>query len=197
MAIRYTAKGSALHNDMLIHPMATGMQPFYFSGDGEDMYSGVAMTACIYLQIGIGELKLRSNDVRVQPDLNYNYFREEEDLRRMRECVRLCSQVGDGPAYSKIIESRMEPSEHELDDDDALNLWIRQNASTSHHISSTCKMGLLSDPTSVVDQYGKVHGIEGLRIVDASIMPDCIRANTNVPTMMIGEKIAGFITQGL
>ena len=197
VAIRYTAKGSALHNDMLIHPMATGMQPFYFSGDGEDMYSGVAMTACIYLQIGIGELKLRSNDVRVQPDLNYNYFREEEDLRRMRECVRLCSQVGDGPAYSKIIESRMEPSEHELDDDDALNLWIRQNASTSHHISSTCKMGLLSDPTSVVDQYGKVHGIEGLRIVDASIMPDCIRANTNVPTMMIGEKIAGFITQGL
>ena len=58
-------------------------------------------------------------------------------------------------------------------------------------------MGLLSDSTSVVDQYGKVHGIEGLRIVDASIMPDCIRANTNVPTMMIGEKIAGFITQGL
>ena len=58
-------------------------------------------------------------------------------------------------------------------------------------------MGLLSDSTSVVDQYGKVHGIEGLRIVDASLMPDCIRANTNVPTMMIGAKIAGFITQGL
>ena len=57
-------------------------------------------------------------------------------------------------------------------------------------------MGPLSDSMAVVDQYGKVHGIDGLRIADASIMPDCVRANTNVPTMMIGEKMAEFITKG-
>ncbi len=196
VAVRYTAEGSSLHNDMLVHPMPTAMQRFYFSGDGEDRYSGVGMTASMYLQVGSGEMKLRSSDPRVQPDLNYNYFREEEDLRRMRECVRLCSQVGEGPAYSDVIDYRVEPSEDVLHDDHALNRWIRSNASTSHHISSTCKMGPLSDSMAVVDQYGNVHGIEGLRIADASIMPDCIRANTNVPTMMIGEKISEFVTKG-
>ena len=64
---------------------------------------------------------------------------------------------------------------------------------TSHHISGTCRMGPAEDPNSVVDQYGKVHGVEGLRIGDASIMYDCVRANTNVPSMMIGERIADFI----
>ena len=64
------------------------------------------------------------------------------------------------------------------------------------HISATCKMGPASDPASVVDQYGKVHGLRNLRVADASIMPDCIRANTNVTTMMIGERIADFIRQG-
>ena len=57
-------------------------------------------------------------------------------------------------------------------------------------------MGPASDPMAVVDQYGKAHGLVGLRVVDASIMPDCIRANTNVTTMMIGEKVVDFIKEG-
>ena len=64
---------------------------------------------------------------------------------------------------------------------------------TSHHVSCTCKMGPASDPMAVVDQHGRVYGLEGLRIADASIMPDCIRANTNATTIMIGERIADFI----
>ncbi len=67
---------------------------------------------------------------------------------------------------------------------------------TSHHSSGTCKMGPASDPMTVVDPYGKVHGLDGLRVIDASIMPDCIRANTNVTTMMIGEYMADLIRQG-
>ena len=62
--------------------------------------------------------------------------------------------------------------------------------------AGTCKMGPASDPMAVVDQYGKIHGIQGLRVADASIMPDCVRANTNVTTMMIGERIADFIRHG-
>ena len=194
VAIRYTADGSTLHNDMLIHHTATVPQRFYMT-DGENMYKGVGMTACLYLQVGSGELLLRSPDPSIQPYLNYNYFREEEDLRRMRECVRLCAQVGDGPSYSPIVEGRIEPSDEELEDDELLNMWICKNSTTSHHISSTCRMGPETDPMAVVDQYGKVHGIKNLRIGDASIMHDCVRANTNVPTMMIGEKIAEFIRQ--
>ena len=71
-----------------------------------------------------------------------------------------------------------------------------REVSTSQHISCTCKMGPSTDPMAVVDQYGRVHGIQGLRVVDASIMPDCIRANTNVTTMMIGERVSDFILQG-
>ena len=111
----------------------------------------------------------------------------------MRECVRLCVEVGAGDAYSEIISDRIQPTDEQLGNDDALDLWIKQNARTSHHITSTCRMGPGSDPSSVVDQYGKVHGVKGLRIGDASIMYDCVRANTNVPTMMIGERIAEFI----
>ena len=192
VAIRYTASGSDLHNDMMVHHTATVPQRFYMT-DGDDMYLGVGMTACLYLQVGSGELTLRSSDPKIQPMLNYNYYREEEDLRRMRECVRLCAEVGSGASYSSIVANRIEPSDQELNDDEALNLWIRKNAVTSHHISSTCKMGPPSDSMAVVDQYGKVHGTKGLRVGDASIMYDCVRANTNVPSMMIGERIAEFI----
>ncbi|MGH2542616.1 MAG: GMC oxidoreductase, partial [Ardenticatenaceae bacterium] len=67
---------------------------------------------------------------------------------------------------------------------------------TGQHLTSTCKMGPASDPMAVVDQYGTVHGLQGLRVADASAMPDCVRANTNVTTMMIGERIADFMAHG-
>ncbi len=75
----------------------------------------------------------------------------------------------------------------------ALDDWLMREATTGQHISGTCKMGPSSDPLAVVDQHGRVQGMEGLRVVDASVMPDCIRANTNVTTMMIGERMSDFI----
>ena len=98
--------------------------------------------------------------------------------------------------FEPIIESRTEPTEAEAASDEALDEFILREISTGQHSSGTCKMGPASDPMAVVDQYGKVHGLQGLRIVDASIMPDCIRANTNVTTMMIGEWISDFIKDG-
>jgi len=68
-----------------------------------------------------------------------------------------------------------------------------KEATTGHHISGTCKMGMSEDAMAVVDQYGKVHGLDNIRVADASVMPDCIRANTNVTTMMIGERISDFM----
>jgi choline dehydrogenase len=83
-----------------------------------------------------------------------------------------------------------------LESDDALDDWLLENVRTSHLISGTCKMGPESDPTAVVDQFGRVHGLDGLRVADASIMPDCIRANTNVTSMVIGERVANFVKNG-
>ena len=69
------------------------------------------------------------------------------------------------------------------------------HSGTSHHVSGTCKMGPGSDPMAVVDQYLKVRGVDGLRVADASVMPDCIRANTNATTIMIGEKVSDFFSR--
>ena len=68
-----------------------------------------------------------------------------------------------------------------------------ENVGTQHHSSGTCKMGPESDPTAVADQYLRVHGIDGLRVIDASVMPDVVRANTNATVIMIAEKIASEI----
>ena len=102
----------------------------------------------------------------------------------------------DHPAMSALIEKRLRPLDSDLESDETLEAWIRKNVGTGHHVSCTAKMGPASDPMAVVDQYGKVHGADGLRVADASIMPDCVRANINVTVMMVGERIADFIVQG-
>ena len=83
-----------------------------------------------------------------------------------------------------------------MESDALLDEWMKTEVVTAHHISSTCKMGPSSDPLAVCDQYGKVYGVDGLRIVDASIMPDTVRANLNVTVITMGEKVADFIKQG-
>ena len=83
-----------------------------------------------------------------------------------------------------------------LHDNAALDHWIFANADTGHHTSSTCKMGPPSDPLAVADQVGRVYGIDRLRIVDASLMPDSVRANINASVMMRAEKIAAEMIGG-
>ncbi len=99
-------------------------------------------------------------------------------------------------ACKGLLEERITPTDADLASDEALNDWLMKNLGTSHHVSCTCKMGPASDPMAVVSQYGQVHGMENLWISDASIMPDCIRANTNATTIMIGERIAEFMQAG-
>ncbi len=116
--------------------------------------------------------------------------------RRMREMVRTAVQLAQHEAFRDIVEERIEPTDAELASDEALDEYLMREVTTGQHISGTCKMGPASDAMAVVDQFGRVHGLQNLRVVDASIMPNCIRANTNVTTMMIGERIADFIRQG-
>ena len=132
----------------------------------------------------------------MQPFLDYRYLEDEFDRMRLRDMVRLCVRLGEHESFKDIIEERVEPTDEQLSSDEALDAWMMREVTTSQHISGTCKMGPDTDPMAVVDQYGGVHGLEGIRVVDASIMPDCIRANTNVTTMMIGERISDFIKQG-
>ena len=157
---------------------------------------GIRMSVSIYLARGSGELRLTSTDPNVQPFLDYNYLQEPFDRPRLRDGVRMVLQLAEHESFRDIVEERLEPTDAELESDDSLDDWMMREVSTAQHISCTCKMGPASDPAAVVDQYGNVHGLECLRVVDASIMPDCIRANTNVTTMMIGERVSDFIRQG-
>ena len=195
MALRYTAPDSDLRYDIqvLMQSFATGK--VNLGGDRMEPL-GIRMLAILNLAVGSGELRLTSADPSVQPFLDYRYFEDEFDRRRMREAIRLCVKLGQDEGFKDIVEDRIEPTDAELASDDALDVFMRREVTTGQHISCTCKMGPSDDPMSVVDQYGKVHGLQNLRVVDASIMPDCVRANTNVTTMMIGEHIADFIRQG-
>ena len=195
VTLRYTAEGSPLRNDMKMSMQSFATGRIDRGGDRMEPM-GIRVTSGIQLAAGAGELRLNSADPAEQPFLDYRYLQDPFDLERLRETVRLCVKLGESPAFNGIIEERIEPTDAELATDEALDEYLFREVTTSQHVSCTCKMGPADDPMAVVSQYGKVHGLESLRVVDASIMPDCIRANTNVTTMMIGERIAEFIKVG-
>ena len=95
-----------------------------------------------------------------------------------------------------MLAERLSPTDADLADDDALDAWLQQNAGIAGHASVTCKMGPDSDPSAVVDQHCNVHGLDSLRVVDASVMPDIVRANTNATIIMMAERVADFIRDG-
>ncbi len=196
MALRTTAEGSHLRNDIQVLMQSFATERINRGGDRMEPL-GIRMLVILNLAVGSGELRLQSADPSVQPFLDYNYLKEEFDRKRLRDTVRMCVRLADHPRFREIIEDRTEPTDADLASDDALDEFLYREVSTGQHITCTCKMGPASDPMAVVDQYGRVHGLEGIRVVDASIMPDCVRANTNVTTMMIGERISDFIRRGM
>ena len=187
----YTAEGSGTRNDMLITPSSFATD---VPGGGDPMKSlGVALSTSLYLPVGVGELRLTSADPHAHPHMDYRYLVDPWDRQRLRESVRLCIRLLEHPAYRDMIKERISPTDEDLTSDDALDMWLLKNVTTSYHVSGTCKMGPASDQFAVTDQYLRVHGLERLRVVDASIMPNVIRANTNATTIMIGERAADLI----
>ena len=144
-----------------------------------------------------GELKLRSSDPNVQPWLDYNYLSEPFDRQRLRHGVRQALQLAQHDGLGELLGDRLEPGDPDLVSDEALDAWMLREAVTFSHISGTCKMGPLSDPMAVVSQSGRVYGLEGPRVADASIMPDLVSAPINPAVLMLGERIADLVRSGL
>jgi len=109
--------------------------------------------------------------------------------------VRKMSSLVERPEFRDIVSNPAYPTNDIVGDDEALDDWIRRDVTTGHHISGSNKMGVDSDPMAVVGQLGKVRGVEGLRVVDASIMPTCVRANINATVIAMAERMAELITQ--
>jgi choline dehydrogenase len=194
VGLRYTASGSTWRNDMFLLPSSHATTGGV-TGDEEPI--GFYLAACIYLAVGAGRLHLTSTDPHRQPALDYHYLAEPFDRQRLRDGIYLGLELLKHDEFRAIVAERLAPTDADLASGASLDQWLLRTSATSHHVSSTCKMGPASDPLAVVDQFGKVHGLEGVRVADAAIMPDCIRANTNVTTMMIGERVADLIRQGL
>ncbi|MCH2658122.1 MAG: GMC family oxidoreductase N-terminal domain-containing protein [Dehalococcoidia bacterium] len=194
--LRYTADGSAIDNDMIVYlSHAASARRDDQSGD---VIHPVGINAGLGLNSALsqGEVRLNSADYREHPYLDYNLLAEEEDIRRYRDGVRLLVRLENHPAMEHLVQDRMYPLDTDLISDEALDAWIRKSVQTGHHVSCTAKMGPQSDEMAVVDQFGKVYGVNNLRVADASIMPECVRANINVTVMVIGERIASFILEG-
>ncbi len=186
ISICYTAEGSETRNDMLITPSSFSAN--VAKGDDPMKPLGFGLVAGLYLPTGAGELRINSANPHDRPLMNFNYLKNSWDIERSREAIRICIQLLKHPAYQDLVKSRISPTDHDLASDENLDNWLLRTASTTHHVSGTCKMGPPSDPMAVVSQYLKVHGTKRLTVVDASIMPDVIRANTNATAIMIGER---------
>ena len=121
-----------------------------------------------------------------------NYLSVEQDVVDIRNGFRKTRDIFMQKAFDDYRGEQMKPgSEINIDNDDELDAWIRATGETLYHPVGTCKMG--NDDMAVTDEHGRVRGMEGLRVVDASLMPTLIGGNTNAPTIMMAEKISDHI----
>jgi choline dehydrogenase len=137
-----------------------------------------------------GNIRLRSPNPFDYPVIQPNYLESTEDQRSFVEGVKFVRRLTQMKAYEELIKSELMPG-IEVQTDAQFLAWLRDNLSTTWHYSGTCKMGV--DPLAVVNPQLQVHGVEGLRVADASIMPEVIGGNTNAPVIMIAEKAADMI----
>ena len=117
---------------------------------------------------------------------------DPRDRSDMRAGIRLTREILAQKAFDPYRDAEIFPGA-DIAADDALDAWVRQAVETCYHPVGTCKMGSASDPMAVVDDRLQVHGLEGLRVIDASIMPSIVSGNTNAPTIMIAEKASDLI----
>jgi choline dehydrogenase len=130
-------------------------------------------------------------DPEAPPVIDTRYFSDPDDydLDALADGLQLCRDLGAQPVMTALLESELKPGPSVNSHEEVRN-WIRSNATHDYHPAGSCRMGPASDPAAVVDASGRVHGLEGLLVVDAAIMPFVTLANTNLPTFVGAEKIA-------
>ena len=177
VGLRYTAAGSTDADDMMILA-ARGKNPL------------CVLTATLMSAHSEGYVRIRSPDPCADPEIDYCLLERESDRARMREGVLLCRQLADEKEFSRHLKNPVDPSDDDLAEQGRLDDWMLENVSTAHHVSCTCRMGPVNDADAVVNELGYVHGVQGLRVVDASIMPDCVRANIHATVLMMAERLS-------
>ncbi|WP_207539872.1 GMC family oxidoreductase [Sabulicella rubraurantiaca] len=157
-----------------------------------DDYPGVTAGAWQHRPESKGWVRARSRDVFEDPELQPNYLSDPMDVRVHLAGMRLTRRMLTTPQMMALMEKETLPGAQAQTDDELLD-FAKRNGSTTYHLIGTCKMGPGTDPMAVVDDRLRVHGLSGLRVVDASIMPSMTSANTYATTLMIAEKASDFI----
>ncbi len=181
----WTASSEAKGEELDLHITATHLLPPELSPTGGAITFGVAVVA----PDSRGTIRLGSRDPRDQPVIDGNYLYEERDRRRLLEAVKIGRRLGSSPQMSPLIELEIFPGTG-IQDDDALMAVIEANLASYGHPAATAPMGGAEDPGAVVDSDGAVNGIQRLRVIDASIMPEVPSVATNPTVIMIAEHLA-------
>ena len=154
--------------------------------------SGVTAIVNILRSESTGSIHISSNSPNKHPAVRFNFMTARLDQEVTIEAMRIARRIMVAPAMKDIARDEIAPGVNIQSDDEMLD-WVKKNAETTYHPVGTCKMG--RDPMAVVDDRLRVHGMEGLRVADASIMPTLTSGNTNAPSIMIGEKAARMILE--
>lgn len=153
-------------------------------------YFGYSLRTCLLHPYSRGKITLQNTNPMTPPHIDPNYFSDNRDLDQLEKGLQKARELLAQPAFSKHFLRELAPGDN-IQDKESLRQYIREHAETIYHPVGTCKMGV--DSMAVVDPQLKVHGIDGLRVVDASIIPLIPSGNTNAPTAMIAERAADFI----
>jgi choline dehydrogenase len=166
--------------------------PFSTDKMGEKLhpYSAFSASICQLRPESRGSLRIRSADPAVPPEIRINYLATETDRTANVAGLKILRKILRAPAISNFVIEEIDPGAKVVTDDELL-AYCRQRGSTIYHPTSTCRMG--NDAMAVVDQQLRVRGIDGLRVIDGSIMPDLVSGNTNAPVIMIAEKASDMI----
>ena len=137
-----------------------------------------------------GRIQIRSKDPAEHPSILFNYMSTEQDWREFRAGIRITRKIMQQPALAPYVGKEISPG-IEVQTDDEIDAFVREHAETAYHPCGSCAMGV--GEMAVVDAEGRVHGLQSLRVIDASIMPEVVTGNLNAPTIMIAEKISDLI----
>ncbi len=185
--------GFVFGNDQVAHPnLQYHFTPVYSEWHNRKirLEQGYVLTCDQLRPKSRGEVKLRSADPHDRPASHFNYMSHPDDTRELVEALKVMQELLTQPAFDEFRGERINPAP-EAKTDSELESWVRGYSSTDYHPCGTCRMG--HDDLAVVDGKLRVHGVDHLRVVDASVMPDIVSGNLNAPTQMIGERAADYI----
>lgn len=202
VGLRYTSEGYDREGDMYLLTASgdfSGQVGRNYSVSGEggenaEIAEGKKVFVCIFCVMNLpdstGEVEVISKDPRILPQIRYNYLGTDGEVDRFAAAARHAVELLETEAFKPIVHEIVSPSPETLASESAMGEWVATSIATALHSAGTCKMGAADDPEAVVDDHGRVKGVEGLRVADFSVAPVVPRSPTNATAMAIGERMA-------